>query len=412
MPQAPETIPIIQWCRSYVFIIGPGAGFNSSPISSQYSCTPRASRLGLSCSKYSALMDLRSMYVFPVRNGCLAAGCSGCGGAGHAPIRSGSKLLLFLVLSPLFSLNGLPRSVGLSFPSLTALRATNPMVVMSADTLGSWSFQGLYCITAFLSACGCGGTCQPGCSTGVLIAVRLRTFPPLVVESKELAGEPKSFSGTGGGETPRWRMTGVRLRRFRSQKYAKIVTAMSKTAIGIIASPAIEVDESRCPSPEGVEASDGVASIVELLVVDVVSKGIVNCCSVEIVACCMRMRGSDDEAGSDVYWNCATRDGSVCVDVCDADRPSICSRTSFERSPFIASIVAARHLSPVAPPTITEEGPLQSLCLDVGATKIWGSYDKDAVISLVDSTEFQVRFLRWTKRVVLLQWLADTQAAL
>ncbi|XPS76261.1 hypothetical protein M3J09_008315 [Ascochyta lentis] len=87
-------------------------------------------------------MDLRSMYVFPIRNGCSGAGCTGCGGAGQALITSGSKLLLFFV-SPRFNRKGLLRSIGLSFPSSTTLRAAYPAVVISAEILGSWSFQGL-----------------------------------------------------------------------------------------------------------------------------------------------------------------------------------------------------------------------------------------------------------------------------
>lgn len=146
MPQA--LYLTLHLCRIHHFTVGPGSGPSSSLMFSQYSCAPRASRPFLSCAKYSALIDLRSIYVRPVR-GCNGAGCrvTGCatgwGGAGHALMMSASKLLLFLV-SPLFSLKGLLRSIGLSFPApIPPLGTWRPAAVMSAEILGSWSCQGL-----------------------------------------------------------------------------------------------------------------------------------------------------------------------------------------------------------------------------------------------------------------------------
>lgn len=304
------------------------------------------------------------MYDFPIRSGCTAAVCTGFGGAGHALIRSGSKLLLFLVVFPLFSRKGLLLSMGLSLPSSIALRAPYPAVVISAEILGSWSIQGLCWTVAMFCACGRGDACHSVCTTDVFIAFMLRTFSPPTVESKELECERMSFSGTAGAEGPKWRTAGLHVRLFRSQKYMKIASATRMTPTGIIASPAIDADERPCLDGDGSETDGG---IVGLPFVDTVSGGIVNCCSVDIVACCMPTvcKGSNHGVGSGVCWNRATRDGPSCVDVCDADRPSICTRSSIELYPFIAWIVAPRHLSTGAPPTIGEAGPLQSLCIAV-----------------------------------------------
>lgn len=244
------------------------------------------------------------MYDLPVRDVREGPGCAtGCGGAGHALITSGSRLLLFLV-SPLFNLNGLLRSIGLSFPlSASVLGVCRPAVVISAETFGSWFCQGLWW-TALLfesQAWGRGDAAQPLCATGVLIAVILRTFPPLVVEPTELFGEPNSFSGTlggGGGVGPKWRISGPRLRRLRSQKYVKMAATMRKTATGIIASPAIDAVESPSFCCAGAAVSDIVAGIVGVVAV-IVSEAIVYCCAWEIVACCMRIVGKGDNDGKE-----------------------------------------------------------------------------------------------------------------
>lgn len=73
-------------------------------------------------------------------------------------------------------------------------------------------------------------------------------------------------------------MIGPCLRRLRNQKkYANIAIVMRIMATGIIASPAIDLDERPCFSCGGVAGSDIVVGIVESLV-DVMSNGIVNCC--------------------------------------------------------------------------------------------------------------------------------------
>ena len=308
------------------------------------------------------------MYVLPIRKGWISAGCAaGCGGAGHALITSGSRLLLFLV-SPLFNLNGLLRSIGLSLPTSAPLGTCRLAVVISAEILGSRLFQGLWCTAESFEgrACGRGDVTQPVCAIGVLIAVILRTFPPLAVESKEVFNERKSFSGTaggGGGVGSRYRITGSRLRRFRSQKYVNMATAIRATATGIIASPAIDADERPCLSCGGAAGSDVVAGIVASMF-DMVfaAGGIVNCCEVDIVACCIRSVGKGDSVAGNLVasacWNCAT----TSVAVCDADRPSICTRRSIERCLFMvgtrgcASPVVVRHQRTTA---IDERGPLQ-----------------------------------------------------
>jgi hypothetical protein len=278
--------------------VGPGSGPSSSLISSQYSCAPRASRPNLSCAKYSELIDLRCIYVFPTRSASVGAGCTGCGGAGQALITSGSKLLLFFV-SPRFNRNGLLRSIGLSLPSSAALRAAYPTAVTFAEILGSWLVQGLWWSAVSMWACGRGDACHPVCTIGVLIALMRRTFPPLSMESKELAGERKSFSGTCGGACPTWRMVGVRLRCLRKQKYMKTAAAIMMTATGIMASPAIELDEMPPLPCECAAASVVVAGMVGLLSDDIVSGGMVKRCEMDIVACCMRAvgKGDDDDMG-------------------------------------------------------------------------------------------------------------------
>lgn len=279
-------------------------------------------------------MDLRSIYVFPVRDCGNGAGCAvGCGGAGQALITSGSKLLLFLVL-PLFSLNGLLRSIGLSLPDSTApLEAWNPTVVISAEIFGSCSVQGFWWTAESFDVCtrGCDDTTHPLRVIGVLIAAMLCTLPPLAVDSNEVAGEPKSFSGTvgGRGEGPKWRMTGEDLLRFRNQKYVKIAMMISSTATGIMASPAMDLDERPCFSCAGAADSVLTAGVVGWPV-SIVFVAIVNCCDVDMVACCIRTVGKgecDDEVGCCGCWPRATS----LVAVCDADRPSICTTRSIER---------------------------------------------------------------------------------
>lgn len=79
---------------------------------------------------------------------------------------------------------------------------------MSAEIFGSDSLQGLLWTAESLDADTRGRdvAIQPICAIGVVIAARLCTRPPPVVDSNELAGEPKSFSGTAGGqdEDPKW----------------------------------------------------------------------------------------------------------------------------------------------------------------------------------------------------------------
>lgn len=323
LPLMPHSFELYLRCE---FRVGPGSGPNSSLISSQYFCASLTSRLSLSCAKYSELIDLLFMCIRPTLTGCV-----GCGGAGQALIISESKLLLFFVF-PLFSRNGLLLSIGESLQSSTALCAVNAAVVMSAEILGASFDRGLWWIEAF---CGRGDACHPVCTTGVLNAVMTRTFA-LSVESIEHVGEPKSFSGTGGGLRPRWRMTGRR-RRFRSHKHMNMLAVIRMKAMGIIASPAIDFDERPWFSCAGAAGFEIVAGVVEMLPVDMVFVGIVNRWDVDIVACCMRGAGEEGEGCmSDASWTCAT---TSCVVVCDAARPSKCTTLSIE------FIVAARHLS-------------------------------------------------------------------
>lgn len=259
---------------------------------------------------------------------------------------SGSRLLLFLV-SPRFSRNGLLRSIGLSFSSSISLLGTwSPAVVISVEILGSCSCHGL-CWTALSSegrARGCGDAACAAhalCASGVFIAVKQVTLPPLAIESNELLCVRKSrtsFSGTaggGGGVGPRRRISGPRLRRARSQKYVNIAPAIRKTAKGIMARPAIDAAARPELSCAGAAISDIVAGMVGCA-----SDAIVNCCGVEMVACCMRIVGKGDDdgiegvvGGSCGCWPRATLAAAsvTSVAVCDADRPSICTACSIGR---------------------------------------------------------------------------------
>lgn len=103
-------------------------------------------------------------------------------------------------------------------------------------------------------------------------------------------------------------MMGVRLRRLRSEKYVKMAIMISSTATGIMASPAMELDERPCFSCVGAADSVVVAGIVGLPV-STTFVAIINRCDVEMVACCILIvgeGGADDEMEVCGCWPRAT----------------------------------------------------------------------------------------------------------
>ena len=186
------------------------------------------------------------------------------------------------------------------------------------------------------------------------------------------------------------RISGPRLRRARAQKYMNIAAAMRSTATGTMASPAIDAAERPRLSCAGTAVSDIVAGMVGC-----VSDAIVNCCDVEMVACCMRIIGKGDDDGIEgedsgaVGGSCGCWPRATIVAVYDADGPSICTACSIGLIVPRKSSQAARHLSTGAPPTYKttiDERPLRPIEIDTGSNKLlesfWNSLYKDALSRL------------------------------